>query len=102
MKLLRIKELLQEKKIRGNAFAEAIKVTPASVSNIINGNSFPKPELLLKMSEFLEIDIRDLFFPTLAKETQTNIDILGFVEYKGSIHKISSKSDLENLIDKMN
>ncbi|WP_420572296.1 helix-turn-helix domain-containing protein [Kordia sp.] len=47
-------------------------VTPASISNIVQGNSFPKPELLLKIAQTLDVDIRELFYPT--KESNTTVE----------------------------
>lgn len=69
--ILRLRELLAERKISGKDFAEQINLTPASVSNIIQGNSFPKPETLLKIAEVLDVDIRELFTPTKETETET-------------------------------
>lgn len=71
MELLRIKELLKEKGITSKDLAVKLGVTPATVSNINNGNHFPKPELLEKIAEELDVDIRDLFYPT--KETKTEV-----------------------------
>lgn len=64
MELLRIKDLLKERDITGKDLAERVGVHPVSFSNIINGNSFPKPELLKKIAEELDVDIRELFYST--------------------------------------
>ena len=64
MNILRIKEVLQENNLTGKELAERINVTQASVSNIVNGNSFPKPETLLKIAEALDVDVRELFIST--------------------------------------
>ncbi len=61
MNLLRLKDLLSEKQITGKQLSEMVGVTPASISNIVQGNSFPKPELLLKIAESLEVEVSDLF-----------------------------------------
>lgn len=71
MSILRLKELLNEKGITGKELAERVEVTPASISNIVQGNSFPKPELLIKISGVLNVDVRDLFQPTKPNETET-------------------------------
>ncbi len=62
--ILRLKEILKEKGVTGKELADMIGVTPASISNIIQGNSFPKPETLLNIANALNVDIRDLFEPT--------------------------------------
>ncbi|MCB0388284.1 MAG: helix-turn-helix transcriptional regulator [Winogradskyella sp.] len=64
MEVLRLKELLKEKCVSGKELAEKVNVTPASISNIVQGNSFPKPDLLLQIAETLDVDVRDLFNPT--------------------------------------
>ena len=37
----------------------------------LSGNSFPKPELLIKIANALDIDVRELFYPTKETETET-------------------------------
>lgn len=64
MNILRLKEILSEKKITGKELAEKIKVSEMSISNMVNGNTFPKPNNLLKIAKALDVDIRELFEPT--------------------------------------
>jgi transcriptional regulator with XRE-family HTH domain len=71
MNILRLKELLNEKGITGKELAEKVEVTPASISNIVQGNSFPKPDLLIKIARVLNVDVRDLFQSTKPNETET-------------------------------
>lgn len=71
MSILRLKELLNEKGITGKELAEKVEVTPASISNIVQGNSFPKPDLLIKIAEVLNVDVRELFIPTKETKTET-------------------------------
>ncbi len=71
MSILKLKELLKEKGMSGKELAEKVEVTPASISNIVQGNSFPKPELLKQIAEVLDVDIRELFVPTKETETET-------------------------------
>jgi len=70
MSILRLKELLKEKGIKGKDLADKVEVTPASISNIVQGNSFPKPELLLDIAKVLNVDVRDLFNATKEVETE--------------------------------
>jgi transcriptional regulator with XRE-family HTH domain len=81
MELLKIKELLKEKGMTSKDLAEKLEVTPATVSNINNGNHFPKPELLKKIAEVLDVDIRELFAPT-KPETSTNTEPI-YIEKDG-------------------
>ncbi|WP_417237370.1 helix-turn-helix domain-containing protein [Bizionia paragorgiae] len=86
MQLLRLKEVLKDKGVTGKDLSDAVGVTTASISNIVNGNHFPKPELLKSIADHLDVDIRELFIPT--KEDQTA---------KGVIKEIREKLDwLEN------
>ncbi|HEY9222327.1 MAG TPA: helix-turn-helix transcriptional regulator [Lutibacter sp.] len=70
MEILRLKELLNDKGMTGKDLAGIVEVTPASISNIVQGNSFPKPELLLKIAKTLDVDIRELFNSTKDNETE--------------------------------
>ena len=64
MEVLRLKEVLKEKGMSGKDLAEKTGVTAATISNIANGNHFPKPELLHRIAEVLDVDVRQLFKPT--------------------------------------
>ncbi|WP_286760933.1 helix-turn-helix domain-containing protein [Salegentibacter sp. UBA1130] len=70
MELLRIKELLKQKGITGKEFAEQLGISPVAMSNIASGNSFPRPELLLKIAENFDVDLKELFVST--KVNQVN------------------------------
>ena len=64
MNILRLRELLKEKEMTGKELAERVGVSQNTISNIVNGYSFPKPELLLSISEKLDVDLKDLFIST--------------------------------------
>ena len=64
MNLLRLKEVLKEKGVSGKDLAERVDVSAQTISNIIQGSNFPKPELLYRIAEELNVDIRELFIPT--------------------------------------
>lgn len=83
MSVLRLKEVLAEKGISSKSLAEQVNVTPATISNINNGNHFPKEELLVKIAEVLQVEVRDLF--------RSNKKISGrpiYVEQDGKFVKI--------------
>ncbi|WP_209399812.1 helix-turn-helix domain-containing protein [Pseudozobellia sp. WGM2] len=96
MELLRLKEVLADKGISGKDLAEATGVTPVSISNIVNGNSFPKPELLIRIAKVLDIDIRELFKPS-----KGGAILNGFVEYRDEVYRILSVVDLEKLLTRV-
>ena len=93
MKLLRIKELIKLKGITSKELANRVEVTPASISNIINGNSFPKPELLISIANVLDVDVKELFI-----STKTSTPLNGFIDYRGVIYRIQSIDDLKQLV----
>lgn len=64
MEILRLKEVLLEKGVAGKELAERVSVSAVTISTITSGNSFPKPDLLKKIAEELNVDIRELFHPT--------------------------------------
>ncbi|WP_313374975.1 helix-turn-helix transcriptional regulator [Chishuiella sp.] len=68
MEILRLKEILKEKGLTGKELAEKIEVSEMSISNIVKGSTFPKPENLLKIAEVLDVDIKDLFNSTKEPE----------------------------------
>jgi transcriptional regulator with XRE-family HTH domain len=68
MNILRLKEILLERGVTGKDLASELGVSQNTISSIVNGNSFPKPSLLLEMARVLEIDLRDLFVSTRSKD----------------------------------
>lgn len=76
--MLRIKEVLKEKRLSVNELAEKLGITRVAVSKMINGT--PNLQTLLKISEVLDCDIRDLITPT--KGNKTDIYIKKLDEYK--------------------
>jgi len=96
MELLRIREILQEKNVTGKKLASAVGVTPASISNILNGTHFPKAELLVAIANELDVEVRDLFHGKKGNEQP-----YGYIEYKGEIHKVASIDDYKRLSSMM-
>lgn len=72
MSILRLKEVLKEKDISGKKLAEIVGITETSLSRIINGDQQPRFDLLLKIAQTLDVDIRELFHPT--KENSTTLE----------------------------
>lgn len=65
--MLRIKEILKEKKLSQIDLAEKLEITTVGLNKIINGN--PTAETLLKIAAVLEVDVRELFVSTKDEET---------------------------------
>jgi transcriptional regulator with XRE-family HTH domain len=72
--ILRIREILKEKKISGKELAEMVSITEASVSTILSGKTFPKSKLLLKIASVLNVDVKELFHPTKNEEPKTETE----------------------------
>ncbi len=72
MSILRLKELLKEKGITGKVLAEKVDLSETAMSNIVKGQSLPRQEVLLKIAQTLDVDIRELFHPT--KENSTTLE----------------------------
>jgi transcriptional regulator with XRE-family HTH domain len=64
MGILRVKELMQEKEISRDDLAEEVKVSKTTISNICTETHLPTIDLLMKIAEALDCDIRELFEPT--------------------------------------
>lgn len=83
--MLKIKEIAKAKGITITELAEKLGVTQVTLSRTINGN--PTIQTLLKISEILDCDIRDLIAPTkednaqpLYIENNGSFDIVGYID----------------------
>ena len=88
---LRIEEILRERGITKTQFADMMGVAKQNVNLLLNTNNTQKME---KIAEVLGVKFTDLF----VADDQPQDELNGFVEYKGEIHRIRIKSDLENLL----
>ena len=91
---LRIEEILKERGITKTQFADMMGVAKQNVNLLLNTTNTQKME---KMAEALEVKFTDLF----VADDQPQDELNGFVEYKGEIHRIKAKVDLENLLKSM-
>lgn len=64
MGILRLKETLKEKGVTGKELSEKVGITETSLSRIIKGDQQPRFDLLLKIAEALDVDVKDLFNST--------------------------------------
>ena len=91
---LRIAELLVEKGISKTRFAEMMGVQKQNVNLLLNTNNIQKLE---QIAEALGVEFSELFVNDNPVEEAVN----GFVEYRGEVFRIKSKTDLEELLKKM-
>lgn len=64
MAILRLKEIMILKGISRDELASKVEVSPTTISNISSEKNLPTIQLLLKISEALDVDIRELFIST--------------------------------------
>lgn len=93
---LRIKELAKVQGLTITAMAEKAGVTQATLSNTVNEKSKPSFEVLEKVAEVLGVELWELFTESLVKG-----DVNGYIEVKGDIYKVSSKEDIEKVLDRI-
>jgi DNA-binding XRE family transcriptional regulator len=55
---------------------ERIGVSQNTVSSIVNGNSFPKPALLVEIAKNLEVDLRELFISTKERDLSDPVEAI--------------------------
>ena len=91
---LRIAELLVEKGISKTRFAEMMGVQKQNVNLLLSTNNIQKLE---QIAEALGVEFSDLFVNDKPVEEAVN----GFVEFRGEVFRIKSKTDLEELLKKM-
>ena len=91
---LRIAELLVEKGISKTRFAEMMGIQKQNVNLLLNTNNIQKLE---QIAEVLGVEFSELFVNDKPVEEAVN----GFVEFRGEVFRIKSKTDLEELLKKM-
>ena len=89
---LRIEEMLKERDISKTQFAEMMGVAKQNVNLLLNTNNTQKLE---KIAEVLGVEFTDLF--VLNNKPQDKLN--GFVEYKGEVYRIRTKTDLIELLN---
>lgn len=89
--ILRLRDLLKQKKITGKSLAEKVGVSDNTISFILTGKTHPRPELLLKIAAALDVDLKDLFIST--KPQKNPKEIIGTIK--------TAIDDLEALYEAM-
>ncbi|MFO7939547.1 MAG: helix-turn-helix transcriptional regulator [Bacteroidales bacterium] len=82
--MLRIKEIIKEKNLSSKEIAEKLSITGNAFSLIVNGKRQPRYEVLARIANALDVDIRELFHST-KEENRTNRLI---VEHDGQYYPI--------------
>ncbi|MFV5699306.1 helix-turn-helix transcriptional regulator [Flavobacterium sp. ZT3R17] len=75
MAVLRLKEIMALKGMSRDELSSRVDVSPTTISNISREKNLPTIQLLLKIAEALDVDIRELFIPTRGTSiTQLEVD----------------------------
>ncbi len=53
----RLRRVLEEKELQGKELAKELNVEPPTVSNWLNGNRFPKDDMLIKIADFFDCSV---------------------------------------------
>jgi transcriptional regulator with XRE-family HTH domain len=67
--LLKVGYYMKLNGISREEMATRLNLTTASITNITSGKTYPSIDLLLKIAEMFNLDIRDLFVPTIVNYT---------------------------------
>ena len=75
MAVLRLKEIMTLKGMSRDELSSRVDVSPTTVSNISSEKNLPTIQLLLKIAEALDVDVRELFVSTKGTSiTQLEVD----------------------------
>lgn len=83
MAILRLKEIMTLKGMSRDELSSRVDVSPTTISNISSEKNLPTIQLLLKISEALDVDVRELFISTKG----TSVSQLEIEEAKELIEK---------------
>jgi transcriptional regulator with XRE-family HTH domain len=64
MAVLRLKEIMALKGMSRDELSSRVDVSPTTVSNISSEKNLPTIQLLLRIAEALDVDVRELFVAT--------------------------------------
>lgn len=90
---LRVKEIIKNKGLTMQEFADNLGITRDTLTRNINGN--PTLETLEKIAKALDVDITELF--AVSRNSQVN----GYLEINNQLYKINSITDIEKLLDEI-
>lgn len=83
MAVLRLKEIMALKGMSRDELSSIVEVSPTTISNISSEKNLPTIQLLLKIAEALDVDVRELFVSTKG----TSVSQLEIEEAKELIEK---------------
>lgn len=91
--VLRIKEILSQKGMTLKDLSQLSGISQSNLSNYLNGNISPTLDTLIKISQHLNVEVKELFGE---KE-----DVELYAKYNGELYPITKK-DIIEMISKKN
>lgn len=90
---LKVKDLIKQKGMTMQQFAETLGVTRDTLTRNINGN--PTLETLERIATALNVPITELF------SAGTNDELTALIQHKGDYYKATTIAELENIVAKI-
>lgn len=91
---LRIKEICKERNLTLGDLADKMEIKRESLSRAINGK--PNLETLEKIASALNVEVWELFTPSINKE-----ELTALVDHQGKLYKANTIDDLQKIIDEI-
>ena len=88
---MRIKQIIKQKKLTTSEVAKRMGIAQSSFSRVMNAN--PTVEMLYRVAEALDVDVRDLF------DIPNNRRIYGIIAWGDMPYKIDGYNDLKRLVE---
>lgn len=95
-----VKQLLEERGLLMKDFAEMIGISRESLTRALKGN--PQYSTLKAIADGLGVSVPELFKESDTFVKKTTEDIHGCIFIGGESYLVSSRKDLEELVDKIN
>jgi len=94
--MFRIKKICKDRGISLAELAELMGTTPESVSRNLADNSNPTLKTLTKFAKALDVQVYELF-----DNFNEDIQVRGYLEVGGKIHRINNINDLQTIYNKL-
>lgn len=93
---IRLKEILEEKGISLTILAEKSEIEKGNLSSIANNKKNPTIGTLERIAIALNIEVWELFTPSVSKE-----ELTALVDHRGRLYKASSIEELQKIIEEI-
>lgn len=88
---LRVVELAHQRGLTMSDIAKKVGISRVNLSNSLNGN--PTLSRLTEVAKILGVEVSELFKPASTQKV-----VSGYLEYEGTIYKVTSLNDLKMFI----